>query len=126
MEDRIDKIRLIRPDLDIEYDPVSASVALVFQNEVLRPILKLQNALIMSIFIDHCLKKMINLGQLDSKQLEKKVRNIMSKEQRLKNQLIGMIIGMMTVEEHKYYLLNTKAVNKRMISMIRERILSQL
>ena len=126
MEERVDKIRLIRPELEISYEPEKASVELVFQNEVLRPILKFQNLLIMSMFIDHCLKKKIVLGQYKSKQLHELVKNILSKEQRLKNQLIGMIIGMMTIEEHKYYLINAKSVNKRIKAMLLERILSQL
>jgi len=126
MKDRVDQIRWIRPKLVIQYEPVEASVDLVFQNEVLRPILKLQNGLFMNSFFDYCLKKKISLGQFDRKKVEEVVRNILSKEQRLKNQFLGMVIGVMTIEEHKYYLLNSKSVNKRIMSMLRERICSQL
>lgn len=126
MEDRIDKIRACRPALDLEYDAVNASVDLVFQNEVLRPILKFQNPLLLGYFLDYCLKKKVNFTDLSQDKQKHFVSNLLSKEQKIKNQMIGMVAGLMSVEEHKYYLANLKSVNKRIISMLKERILSQL
>lgn len=97
----------------------------VFQNEVLRPILKFQNEIILAIFRDYIDRKKINLKQLTSFTRRELVQNCLSKDIAFKNSLKGCVIGFLTKEELGFYLNNQKNLNKRLISMLRERILSQ-
>lgn len=97
-----------------------------FQNETLRPILKLQNEIYLVLFKDYALGKTSDFNTLKK---EKKILFIdqsLQKDHTLRNIFIGMTIGMLTPEEMKIYLSDSKSFNKRIITMLTERIKSQL
>jgi len=97
-----------------------------FQNQVLRPILKLQNELFIASFKNYIAK---NKGDFANFTLDKKnafVENSIQKDTKYRNTLKGMIIGLFTIEEYLLYANNTSNLNKRMMSMLQERIKSQL
>lgn len=97
-----------------------------FQNEVLRPILKLQNDLFVASFINY-----INRNKADfyNHSLDKKqsvIENVIRKDIKFRNVLKGMVIGLFTAEEYAIYIQNTSNTNKRMMSMLVERLKSQV
>ena len=97
-----------------------------FQNHTLRPVLKLQNEIFLMLFRDYAMRK---TSDFDTLKKEKKILFIdqsLQKDNALRNTFIGMTIGMLTPEEMKIYLSDTKALNKRIISMLMERIKSQV
>ncbi|MFY7814731.1 MAG: glyoxalase [Chryseobacterium taeanense] len=97
-----------------------------FQNQVLRPVLKLQNEIYIMLFRDYAVQKNSDFSSLNA---EKKINFIdqsLQKDHALRNIFIGMTIGMLTSDEMKIYLSDTKAYNKRIISMLSERIKSQV
>ena len=97
-----------------------------FQNEVLRPILKLQNDLFVSSFLNYIDK---NKTDFYSNTTEKKIlmiENIIQKDIKFRNALKGMIIGLFTSNEYSQYIKNSSSLNKRMINMLIERLKSQL
>jgi hypothetical protein len=47
-------------------------------------------------------------------------------EQVIKQQLIGLTIGLFTAEEFEYYLLNQSSINKRISQLIIQRVCSQI
>lgn len=97
----------------------------IFQNQTLRPVLKLQNEVYLMLFKDYALRKTSDFETLKK---EKKINFIdqsLQKDNALRNIFIGMTIGMLTPEEMKFYLSDTKSFNKRIISMLTERIKSQ-
>ena len=104
----------IRPKLNLN---VSKGDAENFQNQTLRPILKLQNDIILILF-----DKQINSYKLslpiDQNSLRIEIENFVQKNKSLNNQLIGVIIGMMENDEVKEYFKNSKEFNKRIIQMI--------
>lgn len=104
----------------------STSETELFQNRTLRPVLKLQNDIFLMLFKDYALGK---ASDFDTLKKEKKINFIdqsLQNDNALRNIFIGMTIGMLTPEEMEIYLTNTKAFNKRIISMLTERIKSQL
>ncbi|WP_294203397.1 glyoxalase [uncultured Chryseobacterium sp.] len=104
----------------------STSKTELFQNRTLRPVLKLQNDISLMLFKDYVLGK---ASDFDTLKKEKKILFIdqsLQKDNALRNTFIGMTIGMLTPEEMEIYLSDTKAFNKRIISMLTERIKSQL
>lgn len=97
-----------------------------FQNEVLRPILKLQNDLFTASFINYIEK---NKTDFYSQTTEKKmatIENAIQKDIKFRNALKGMIIGLFTTDEYLIYIKNSSSFNKRMISMLIERLKSQV
>jgi hypothetical protein len=98
----------------------------LFQNEVLRPILKLQNDLFIASFLNY-----INKYKRDfySKTVEVKlgiIENAIQKDIKFRNALKGMIIGFFTTEEYATYILNSSSINKRMMNLLIERLKSQV
>ena len=45
---------------------------------------------------------------------------------KLRNSIKGMIIGQFTVEEYGIYIENLSALNKRMMNLVKERLISQI
>jgi hypothetical protein len=98
----------------------------LFQNEVLRPILKLQNDLFIASFINHITKNKIDF---DSFSVEKKmatIENAIQKDIKFRNALKGMIIALFTTDEYALYIKNSSSLNKRMMGMLIERLKSQV
>jgi hypothetical protein len=97
-----------------------------FQNEVLRPILKLQNDLFIASFKNYISKYK---NDFYSQSIEKKlatIENSIQKDIKYRNALKGMVIGLFTVEEYAVYIKNSSSLNKRMMTMLIERLRSQL
>ena len=124
MNTRMKKNKLsIRPS--IESIDLSASVnpQEVFQNQVLRPILKLQHEIII-FFVAHALLRRGNkYKQIEEAEQEKYIANLLSKDIALLNQLKGIVLGMMTIDEISSYKKDERDLNKRIISMLKKRIL---
>jgi hypothetical protein len=102
------------------------SVEELFQNQTLRPILKLQNELYIELFINYILK---NKAQFSQFTVEKKldyIENSILNDNKFRNLLIGTTIGLLQIEEYKLYSKNASALNKRIISMLIERLKSQV
>jgi hypothetical protein len=97
-----------------------------FQNEVLRPILKLQNDLFVASFINHLTKNKIDFNTYS---IEKKlviIENAIQKDIKFRNALKGMIMGLFTTDEYILYIKNSSSLNKRMMGMLTERLKSQV
>jgi hypothetical protein len=97
-----------------------------FQNETLRPILKLQNPLFLSVFTNYIEKRKRVFYDLS---LEKKItyiENSLIKDQKFRSSLKGLIIGHFTVAEYQKYSLNSSSLNKRIINMLIQRLQDQV
>jgi hypothetical protein len=98
----------------------------VFQNEVLRPILKLQNNIFITAFIDYSLKNKINFNDFSTDKKLATIENIIQKDIKFRNTLKGMIVGLFTSDEYLLYTKNETNLNKRMMTMLIERLKSQV
>ncbi|MEM8520992.1 glyoxalase [Flavobacterium sp. PL12] len=97
-----------------------------FQNEVLRPILKLQNDLFIAAFNSYIEK---NKVEFTAKTMEAKlavIDNALQKDVKFRNTLRGAVIGLFTADEYSIYAENDSNINKRMMSMLAERLKSQI
>ena len=97
-----------------------------FQNEVLRPILKLQNDLFVASFSNYIEENKVDF---DSKTVEAKlsvIDNAIQKDIKFRNEMKGIIIGLFTTEEYKIYTQNATNINKRIKNMLLERLKSQV
>ena len=97
-----------------------------FQNQTLRPILKAQNELLISIFINYCINQKGTYFKLPSnKKLEYIEQNI-QRDMKFRDFLKGIIIGMFTLEEYENYSKYASNLNRRIITMLIERLKSQI
>ena len=98
----------------------------LFQNEVLRPILKLQNDLFLAVFLNYLGKNIMAFKIHTEEKKMKMIENALQKDIKLQNIFKGMIIGLFTTDEYALYLKNSSGLNKRMMSMLIERLKSQI
>lgn len=97
-----------------------------FQTQTLRPILKLQNELLLGLFKNHIIESKNTFYDLNPEKKTLFIENSLQKNLALKNKLLGLTLGMFTIEELEVYSTQINLYNKRIISLIVERIRSQI
>jgi hypothetical protein len=97
-----------------------------FQTLTLRPILKLQNELLIQLFKNHIIESKNMYYSLSPENKVLFIENSLQKNIVLKNKLIGVTLGMLTIEELAVYSADTNLYNKRIMSLLIERIRSQI
>ena len=94
-----------------------------FQNEVIRPIIKMQNNLLTVFFKNYIKNRKIEFDRLKSEDQENKIKTILTKDINFKNILIGSIVGHFDENEIEIYLKSTSELNKRIIQIVKQRLL---
>lgn len=125
MDQRDKLIREIRGESLGNVGAQSSSEEL-FQNEVIRPILKLQNDLFIASFLNYISKYKRDFY---TKTVENKlaiIENAIQKDIKFRNALKGMIIGLFTTDEYALYIQNSSNLNKRMMNLLIERLKNQV
>jgi hypothetical protein len=97
-----------------------------FQNETLRPIIKLQNNLLLAAFQNYIVKTKNSFYDLSLERRLDYIANAIQKDVKFRNSLKGMIIGQYTIEEYDLYIQNSSALNKRMMNMVITRLQDQI
>lgn len=97
-----------------------------FQNLVLRPIAKLQNDLLIEVFRNYINKHKNLFYDLSLEKRIHYIENAILKDMKFRNSLKGIIIGLFTVEEYLLYIENSSALNKRMMQIVKDRLLSSI
>lgn len=126
MTTRSKQLLSVRPEISSAkiYDGISNEEA--FQNTTLRPIIKLQHHLLMAVFGNYITKRKNVFFDLSlEKQLEY-IDHTIHKDLKFRNSLKGMIIGQFTVEEYELYIQNSSALNKRMMTIVKERLINSV
>lgn len=125
MDQRDKLIKELRGESLGESNVLSLSEEL-FQNEVIRPILKLQNDLFIASFLNYISKYKRDFY---TKSVENKlaiIENAIQKDIKFRNSLKGMIIALFTTDEYSLYIKNSSSLNKRMMNLLIERLKSQV
>ena len=98
----------------------------LFQNQTIRPILKLQNDLFIAVFTNYVNK---NKADFYSYTVEKKmqtIENSIQKDIKFRNSLKGIVMALFTIEEYETYIQNSSSLNKRMMNLLIDRLKSQV
>lgn len=98
----------------------------LFQNEVLRPILKLQHPILVAFFHQCRTKFTEDWEALKKNKKKAAIDNLMTKQAPLRHAIQGIIIGQMNEEEFSAYLLHQKEYDRRINRMTIQRIQSTL
>ena len=113
----------LRPTLDIPISEESTEVE-NFQNQTLRPILKLQNDLYATLFEGYATRQKSDYETLSGAKKRTFIEQSLQKDMVLKNTFIGITIGLFTIEEIAVYATQSKDYNRRIITMLIERLKS--
>ena len=97
-----------------------------FQNETLRPILKLQNDIFIEVFRNYIAKSKTDFYRFNMEKKLQFIENSIQRDIKFRNSLKGIVIGLFTVEEYSRYIQNSSDLNKRMMSLLIERMKNQV
>jgi len=97
-----------------------------FQNQVIRPILKIQNDLFLDVFRNYVGKYKNDFYAYPVEKKLQYIDNAIHKDIKFRNSLKGMVIALFTVAEYNEYIKNSSSLNKRMMNMLIERLKSQV
>lgn len=97
-----------------------------FQNSVLRPIIKFQNDLLIAAFLNFSSKYKNVFFELSTEKKITYIEKALAKDSKFRNSLKDAVVGLFTVEEYNLYTANASALNKRMLGIIKERLISHI
>lgn len=126
MNPRDIKLLELRPEIPSARITDNMSDEERFQNKTLRPIAKLQNDLFLAMFRNYIKKHKNKFYELKLERRMIYVETAIQKDIKFRNSLKGAIIGQFTIQEYDTYILNSSALNKRMMNIVRERIQSSI
>jgi len=98
----------------------------LFQNMVLRPVIKMQHDLLIMRVKSHFRSKRILFNLMDNKKRTEAIIQAFQSDHNLKKEIQGMITGQLTVLEFQQYLKIERSINKRIIQMVRNRMIDSL
>lgn len=124
MNNRSEQLKNLRPI--IEVDNSKSTDLEIFQSVTLRPILKFQNDLILTLMNSHLAENKIIVKNLTDNKKTERIHEIVKGNLQLKQLFTGITIALFTEEEMNFYQANKKEVVKRTITMLLERVCTQL
>jgi hypothetical protein len=98
----------------------------LFQNQTLRPVIKMQHDLLIASFNMYKAKRKIDFSSLTDQKKRSKSKAVFVKDINYKNLTLGFIIGAFSLEEFAYYSLNASELNKRIIQIVIQRVQDSL
>ena len=93
-----------------------------FQNEVLRPIIKMQHHLLIAFFENYLQKRKIDFETLSEEKKKLKIKSIFEKDINFKNLILGIVAGHFSVDEYLSYKQRSSEFNKRILQIIIQRL----
>ena len=126
MDSRSKSLLDVRPDVKqaLLHNDMSSDER--FQNQTLRPVIKLQNPLLLEAFKNYSNKHKRVFYDLSLEKKLEYIEHAVQKDIKFRNSLKGMVIGQFTLEEYQIYIQNSSALNKRMMNMVIERLKDQV
>ena len=98
----------------------------LFQNMILRPVIKMQHDLLIMRVKSHFISKRVLFNVMDNKKRTEAIIQAFQSDHNLKKEIQGMIIGQLTVLEFQQYLKIERSLNKRIVQMVRNRMIDSL
>ncbi|MFB6231262.1 MAG: VOC family protein [Salinibacter sp.] len=121
---RAERLTRVRPVLDL--DTTESRPVERFQNETLRPILKLLNPTILRLVAVRLSRYGVGFAAMDRVDQRDRLRNLMKEDGRLKRTLLGMVVGHLTEDELETYLAHKDEVRRRTVPMLLARAQDQI
>lgn len=116
----------LRPNIETIAESAESSVLEFFQNKTLRPILKLQNQVLIEAFKRLNQQKGATYSRMADIEKRVWIRNLLSKDAIARNVILGIVLGMMTSDELGFFFDHEKECRQRIMEMVAERLASQM
>lgn len=120
MTERDQSLIDLRPEIPTIDLSKSMSPQEEFQSSTLRPILKYQNTAIQILFNRYRQSSYETLSSADQRN---RIKSLLQKNIQLRNQLLGLVIAMMTEDELEFYFKQESEMKRRIKSMLVERLI---
>ena len=102
------------------------SVIELFQNQTLRPVIKMQHDLLIASFKNYIVKRKIDFSTLTDQKKRSKTKAVFVKDINYKNLTLGFIVGAFSADEYAYYSSNSSELNRRILQIITQRVQDSL
>ena len=116
----------IRPTINSIDPSAETSAEEGFQNHVLRPVLKLQHDLLIAFFHQYTVQNKIDYAGLSALQQQELISKVFKNDNQFKLAARGLIVGLFTLEEYQQYVPMSSALNRRITTMMEQRLLSSV
>jgi hypothetical protein len=116
----------LRPHVDGQPPAIPTPTTVAdFQYQVLRPLLKLQHAVLLATVADFALDYRLPLGSPEAT-LRPALTELLTRNVRLRATLTGLVCGFFTQEELAFYRQHRNELNRRLLDLAQQRVLSSL
>lgn len=116
----------IRPIIEKAIVSAKMTEVEIFQNKTLRPIIKMKHELLIAYFNYYLSIQKFDFQDFSDLKKIEFIERAFLKNSQLRTEIKGMIIGHFTLDEFAIYKNFIKESNKRILTMVKERILSTL
>jgi hypothetical protein len=111
----------LRPVLNTETTDAADTVG-AFLHATLRPVLKLQNDLLLALVADFVRDHHIVLRPTDQ---HHQLSELLGRNTKLRYTIVGLITGVFTADEYAFYRPHRAELNRRLLEMAQRRVLDQ-
>ncbi len=125
-QERNTELLRLRPAIQVNPEENPEHSAGYFQNATLRPILKLQNALLLLIFRQYLQKSKGRFFQLTRRGQLEFIANSIRSDLRLRNLLTGVVIGHFTEAEWAVFATQEQELSRRIANLLIQRLSDQV
>lgn len=113
----------IRPAVATE--PTAVSPTEQFQNQTIRPILKLLDGSIRTLWQHHWPKRKIQFDRFSNEEKRAYIERAVREDTRLRLTLVGMVLGQFTADEWGQFMADEAEITRRIASLLTQRLQSQ-
>ena len=110
----------------IATEPTAVSLAEQFQNQTIRPILKLLDGSIQTLWHHHWPKRKTPFDRLTKSDKLAYIERAVREDTRLRLTLVGMVLGQFTPDEWQAFVADEAEITRRMVSMLTQRLQTQV
>lgn len=96
----------------------------VFQNGVVRPVIKMLHGLLLAYFRHYIVVEKIDFSRLSEKEQTDFIESAFNKDMAFRSELRGMVIGHFSTEEYLLYSGMQREINRRINTILKERLSS--
>ena len=117
----------LRPAIATEAASATAGAASVddFLHLTLRPVLKLQNDLLLAAVADFVADHHIPLAKASPTDQQRLLAELLARNIKLRYTLVGLVTGAFTAEEYAFYRQHRGEINRRLHELAQRRVLDQ-
>ncbi|UOQ53513.1 hypothetical protein [Hymenobacter cellulosivorans] len=116
----------LRPVLPTALGAEPESTAGDFLHRTLRPVLKLQNELLLLLVADFLREHHVAFRTRDAAEQLRMITELLGRNVKLRYTIIGAVVGLFTRAEQEFYRQHRSEVNRRLLELATQRVNSQL